>query len=55
MEEKNFNSGDVSKIINQIMVNKNDYLEKKKNLKELNKNQTWENVNKDLKKILNDN
>lgn len=55
LEEKNFNSGDVSKIINQIMVNKNDYLEKKNNLKELNKNQTWENVNKDLKKILNDN
>ena len=30
LEEKNFNSGDIYKIINQIMVNKNEYFEKKK-------------------------
>ena len=30
LEEKNFNSGDIYQIINQIMVNKNEYFEKKK-------------------------
>ena len=55
MEEKNFNSGDIYKIINQIMVNKNEYLEKKNNLKEFNKNQTWENINQKIIKYLNDN
>ena len=46
LEEKNFNSGDITKLINQIMINKNDYLEKKNNLKKLNENQNWENINK---------
>ena len=30
LEEKNFNSGDIYEIINQIMVNKNEYFKKKK-------------------------
>ena len=55
LEEKNFKSGDISKLINQIMFNKKEYLEKKNNLKKLNDNQTWENINTEIKKILNDN
>ena len=55
LEEKNFNSGDIYEIINQIMVNKNEYLEKKKNLKKINENKTWENINKKIKKYFNGN
>jgi len=55
LEEKNFNSGDIYKIINQIMINKNNYLEKKNNLKKLNEKKTWENINEKIKKYLNDN
>jgi len=55
LEEKNFKSGDITRLINQIMINKNDYLEKKNNLNKLNDNQNWEKINKELKKIINDN
>ena len=55
LEEKNFNSGDIFKKIDQILANKNDYLEKKNNLKKLNDNKSWENINEKLNKILNDN
>ena len=55
LEEKNFNSGDIYKIINQIMVNKNEYLEKKKILMKFNENGTWENFNQKKIKYLNEN
>ena len=56
LEEKNFNSGDIYEIINQIMVNKSEYSEKKNNLMKLSKNnETWENLNRKLIKYLNDN
>jgi len=55
LEEKNFNSGDIYKIINQIMVNKNEYFEKKNNLMKLNENETWENFNRKIIKLLNEN
>ena len=55
LEEKNFNSGDIYKIINQIMVNKNEYFEKKNNLMKLNENKTWENINRKLIKYFNEN
>tara|TARA_B100000073_G_scaffold154000_1_gene127160 strand:- start:495 stop:1571 length:1077 start_codon:yes stop_codon:yes gene_type:complete len=55
LEEKNFNSGDIYKIINQIMVNKNEYFEKKKSLSKLNENETWENFNRKIIKFLNEN
>ena len=55
LEEKNINSGDISKMINQIIVNRNDYLEKKKNLLKLTRNQSWENINIQLKKTINEN
>ena len=55
LEEKNFNSGDIYKIINQIMVNKNEYFEKKKNLVKFNENKTWENINQKIIKYFNEN
>ena len=55
LEEKNINSGDICQLIYQIMVNKKNYLEKKNNLKKLNENKSWENINKIIKKYLNDN
>ena len=55
LEEKNFISGDIYKIINQIMVNKNEYIEKKNNLIKFNKNKTWEDINQKVIKIFNDN
>ena len=55
LEEKNFNSGDIYEIINQIMINRSEYSEKKNNLMKLSKNETWENLNRKLIKYLNDN
>tara|TARA_B100001123_G_scaffold43322_1_gene44486 strand:- start:42 stop:1130 length:1089 start_codon:yes stop_codon:yes gene_type:complete len=55
LEEKNFNSGDIYKIINQIMIDKSEYFEKKKNLMKFSENETWENLNKKIIKYLNDN
>ena len=55
IEEKNFNSGDIYKIINQIMENKSEYFEKKNILKKFNKNETWENFNRKIIKFLNEN
>ncbi len=55
LEEKNFNSGDIYKIVNQIMLNKNDYNKKKNNLTKLNENKTWEKINKRLIEYFNDN
>tara|TARA_Y100000590_G_scaffold233503_1_gene263025 strand:- start:11068 stop:12138 length:1071 start_codon:yes stop_codon:yes gene_type:complete len=55
LEEKNFNSGDIYKIINQIMVNRDEYFEKKSNLKKINKNKSWDEINEKIKDILNDN
>ena len=55
LEEKNFNSGDIYEIINKIMVNKNEYLEKKNNLNKINENKTWENINDKIKKYFNEN
>ena len=55
LEEKNFNSGDIYKIINQIMVNKNEYFEKKNNLMKINENKTWKNFNQKIIKFINEN
>ena len=55
LEEKNFNSGDIYQIINQIMVNKNEYFEKKKILMKFNENETWENFNRKIIKFINEN
>ncbi len=55
IEEKNFKSGDIYEIINRIMINKNEYLEKKNNLMRLNENKTWGNINQKIIKYFNDN
>jgi len=55
LEEKNFNSGDIYKIINQIMVNKDEYFEKKNNLMIFSENETWENINRKIIKHFNEN
>ena len=55
LEEKNFNPGDIYQIINQIMVNKSEYSEKKKILMKFNVNETWENFNQKIIKFLNEN
>ena len=55
LEEKNFMPGDIYKIIDRIMVDKNEYFLKKNNLKKLNENNTWQNINKKLIKYFNEN
>ena len=55
LEEKNFNSDDIYKMIYKVITNENDYLDKKNSLKKYNENTSWENINKNLKKSLNDN
>ena len=39
----------------QIMINKNEYFEKKKNLVKFNENKTWENINQKIIKYFNEN
>ncbi len=55
LEEKNFNSGDICKIIDQIMKKKNEYLDKKNNLRKLSENISWEIINRKLIENLNEN
>ena len=55
LEEKNSNSGDIYEIINQIMVNKNDYIAKKKILMKFNENKTWEKINRTIIDFINEN
>ena len=55
LEEKNFNSGDIFKIINQIMINKNEYLLKKNNLKDMCPKKSWEYINKKIIKYFYEN
>ena len=55
LEEKNFNSGDIYKIIDEIMFNKKDYFEKKNNLKTYSENVSWKNINEIIIKSLNEN
>ena len=55
LEEKNFMPGDIYKIIDRIMIDKNEYILKKNNLKKINENNTWENINKKFIKYFNEN
>jgi len=55
LEEKNIVSGDIFKIINQIMINKNEYLTKKNNLKVMCQRNNWEYINKKILKIFYEN
>ena len=42
-------------MINEIIIKKNEYNEKKNNLKKLNRNETWESINNKIKKYINEN
>jgi len=55
LQEKTFNSGDIYKIINQIMIDKKEYSLKKSNLLKLNKSNTWEKLNKKIIDHINEN
>ena len=55
LDEKNFNSGDIYEIINQIMINNDEYVQKKKNLMKLSTNNSWEKLNQKIIGQLNDN
>ena len=55
LEEKNFNSGDINRIIDQIMVDKKEYLEKNNNLIKITANNTWESINQRIINIFNEN
>ena len=43
------------KLIDRIMINKDEYIIKKNNLKKLNENKTWENINNKIIDYFNDN
>ena len=45
----------IEEILKDILINKTDYLKKKENLKKLNYQNTWINVNQKLLKIINEN
>ena len=55
LEEKNFMPGDIYKIIDRIMIDKNEYILKKNNLKKINEKNNWENINKKFIKYFNEN
>ena len=55
LHEKTFNSGDIYKIINQIMIDKKEYSLKKSNLLKLNKSNTWEKLNQKIIDHINEN
>ena len=54
MEQKYFDDK-IEDFLENILDNKSDYLEKKQNLKNLNYQNTWINVNQKILKILNEN
>tara|TARA_B110000027_G_C16084243_1_gene285150 strand:- start:260 stop:1327 length:1068 start_codon:yes stop_codon:yes gene_type:complete len=55
INQKNFDKQKFEGLIIDILVNKDDYLKKKKNLENLNYQNTWNNVNQKLLKIINEN
>ena len=54
IEEKFFEEK-IEEVLNEILINKSDYLKKKENLKKLNYQNTWNNVNQKIFKIINEN
>tara|TARA_B100000965_G_scaffold181172_1_gene151211 strand:+ start:164 stop:1228 length:1065 start_codon:yes stop_codon:yes gene_type:complete len=53
--EQNSFEEKIEGILNDILINKSDYLNKKENLKKLNYQNTWINVNQKILKIINEN
>ena len=54
IEQINFENK-IEKILKDILINKTDYLKKKENLKKINYQNTWINVNQKILKIINEN
>jgi len=54
IEQKNFES-EIEELLNNILLNKTDYQKKKENLKKLNYQNTWINVNQKILNIINEN
>jgi UDP-N-acetylglucosamine--N-acetylmuramyl-(pentapeptide) pyrophosphoryl-undecaprenol N-acetylglucosamine transferase len=54
VEQYNFEEK-IEEILNEVLDNKSDYLNKKENLKKLNYQNTWINVNQKILKIINEN
>ena len=54
LEQHNFEEK-VEEILNEVLDNKSDYFKKKENLKKLNYQNTWINVNQKILKIINEN
>ena len=53
--EQNFFEEKIEEVLKDILLNKNDYLKKKENLKKLNYQNTWINVNQKILKSINEN
>ena len=53
--EQNHFEEKIEEILKDILINKSDYLNKKENLKKLNYQNTWNNVNQKILKIINEN
>ena len=55
LDEKKLKNNELSKYIINIIQNKEDYLSKKKNMKEFSYQNTWNNINQKLKDTINEN
>jgi UDP-N-acetylglucosamine--N-acetylmuramyl-(pentapeptide) pyrophosphoryl-undecaprenol N-acetylglucosamine transferase len=55
IEQKNFDKQKIEDLLLKILKNKDDFFKKKKNLENLNYQNTWNNVNQNLWEILNEN
>ncbi|MFL2886879.1 MAG: UDP-N-acetylglucosamine--N-acetylmuramyl-(pentapeptide) pyrophosphoryl-undecaprenol N-acetylglucosamine transferase [Candidatus Pelagibacter sp.] len=53
--DQNFFEEKIEKVLKDIFINKSDYLKKKENLKKLNYQNTWINVNQKILKSINEN
>ena len=55
LDQKNFNKKELSQFFFNLLINRNEYLKKKENLKKLNYQNTWNNVNRKIIDTINAN
>ncbi len=55
LDQKNFNNEKLFEILSNIFKNNSDFLSKKKNLEKINYQNSWNDVNQKIKKIINEN
>ena len=53
--EQSLFEGKIEELLKDIIYNKSDYLNKKENLKKLNYQNTWINVNEKILRVINEN